>query len=121
MRSHCCAEPDTRRTWVERTLSTLAVTWLLICGSPARAAAGGVDVALHADSTVVTPGTTFDITVQVTASGAAFNGFDMIVDFDPAALTPVSVSPVSLQEGALMTDACGSRFHRFRPGSDCDT
>ncbi len=89
--------------------------------APAIASAQGVSAAIVPSSTSVPPGTEFDIYLQVTQAGSAFNAFDAVIGFDPAALTPVSISPLSLQRGTLMTSACGNTFHRFRQGTDRDT
>jgi hypothetical protein len=78
-------------------------------------------VALQPDAGIVVPGATFDVYLRVTQAGSAFNGFDAIVGYDPAALTPIPLAPISLQEGALMKNACGSRFHRFRASGDRDS
>jgi hypothetical protein len=80
-----------------------------------------VTVALQPATQVVAPGADFDLLLEVTAAGSPFNAFDAIVGFDPAALTPVVLAPLSLQEGALMTGACGTRFHDFRAGAARDT
>lgn len=90
---------------------------LACLAAPARA---GITVAITAPPSV-TPGSTFDLQLQVTAAGSAFNAFDAIVEFDPAVLTPVPLSPLSLQQGTLMTAACGTLFHRFRTGTGRDT
>jgi len=55
----------------------------------------------------------FDLELRVTQAGSAFNGFDADVSFDPSAITFVPLSPTSLQQGSLMTSACGNTFHRF--------
>lgn len=75
-------------------------------------------VALQPAIQTVAPEAEFDLYLQVTQSGSAFNGFDAIVGYTPSALTLV---PLSQQEGALMTGACATRFHRFRTGVDRDT
>lgn len=62
----------------------------------------------------------FDLRLQMQA-GASFNGFDAQVSYDPAALTLIPKSPTSLQIGLLMTNACGSNFHRFLAGAGVDT
>ena len=70
------------------------------------------------------PGPTWvilDLTIVVTQSGSAFNAFDAIVGYDPAALTLVPLSPLSLQQGSLMTGACSNTFHQFEQGADRDT
>jgi hypothetical protein len=70
----------------------------------------------------VAPGAGFDIEFTVVVADSLFNGFDANVAFDPAALTLVPASPVSLQEGCLMTGACsaacGNTFHYFTPAPD---
>src|SRR6185503_17145494 len=81
-----------------------------VLAGPARAS---VTVALQTASASVAPGADFDVDVTVTQAGSAFNAFDAVVGFDPAALTFVQLAPLSLQEGALMTGACGNRFHQF--------
>ena len=70
--------------------------------------------------TTVDPGAEFDLFLQVTQAGSAFNGFDAIVGYDPAALTLIRL-PDAQQEGTLMTGACGNLFDRFAAGVDRDT
>jgi hypothetical protein len=84
--------------------------------SSASASAQGVTVALTPPSVQVAPGDTFDLYVTVTQAGSPFNGFDAVLGWDAAALTPVSSN-----EGQLMTDACATRFYMFHPGADSDT
>lgn len=97
----------------------LATALALVALAPAARA--GVTIALQPATQTVAPGAQFDLFVDVTQSGSAFNAFDAIVGYSPAALTLIALSPLSLQEGAMMTAACGSRFHRFRQGADRDT
>jgi hypothetical protein len=104
-----------------RARRVMAAALLCAAWGVASASAQGVTVALSPALQVVSAGQEFDVTLEVSRAGSAFNGFDAIVGYDPAALTFVQLSPVSLQEGDLMTTACGNRFHRFRPGSDRDT
>jgi len=89
---------------------------------PARANAQGVRVALLPAQQTVAPGSEFEITVQVTQAGSAFNGFDAVVAFDPAALTLLPLAPISTQQGCLMTGvcsaACGNTFHTFAAAGD---
>ena len=99
-------------------IASLVGLLALLCSGPATA---GITVALQPATLTVSPGATFDIEVVVTETGSSFNGFDAVVGHDPAALTLVPLSPLSLQEGPLMTGACGSLFHRFRRGVDRDT
>ncbi len=70
----------------------------------------------------VAPGSDFDVFVDITSAGSAFNGFDMVVSFDPAALTLLPLAPTSAQQGCLMTGscsaACGNTFHVFSAAAD---
>jgi hypothetical protein len=102
------------------TASVVFTLTALVAGSTGSSAQG-VTVALTPNSQQVAPGATFILDITVTQAGSAFNGFDAVIGYDPAALTFVSVSPISLQEGALMTSACGNTFHVFRPGAGTDT
>jgi len=102
---------DGRWGWTVLLLACLGVP-------PARAA---VNVAILPASQVVPPGSQFEVTIQVTGASPRFNAFHVIVGYDPAALTPVPLSPTSLQLGALMTGACGSFFHVFSSGAGADS
>lgn len=88
----------------------------------APASAQGVHVALLPAQQTVVPGSEFEITLQVTQAGSAFNGFDAVVGYDPAALTLLPLAPTSSQQGCLMTGgcsaACGSTFHTFTAQGD---
>ena len=94
----------------------LALAILFAAGAPVARA--GITVALDPPTQSVAPGAEFDVFVAVTQAGSSFNAFDAVIGFDPAALTLLQLSPLSLQEGALMTAACPSTFHRFTPGAD---
>ncbi len=82
----------------------------------------GIQVGLTPAIQNVTPGADFDVFVDITAAGSAFNGFDMIVSYNPAALTLLPLSPTSLQQGCLMTGgcsaSCGNTFHLFSAAAD---
>jgi len=95
-----------------------ALVLALAIPAVAPAAHAGVTVALEPATQSVVPGAEFDLVIAVTEAGSAFNGFDAVIGYDPAALTLVPLSPLSLQEGALMTSACASTFHRFTQGTD---
>ena len=86
------------------------------------AGAQGVHVALTPAQQTVAPGAQFDVVIDVTQAGSAFNGFDAVVAYDPQALTFLPTSPTSLQQGCLMTGgcsaACGNTFHVFSAASD---
>ena len=92
------------------------VAWML--NGAGIADAQGVHVAIIPATSQVAPGATFDLELRVTEAGSAFNGFDAVIGYDPAALTLIPLSPTSLQQGTLMTNACGNTFHRFTPGSN---
>lgn len=92
------------------------VAGLLTGSGPAMAQ--GVWVAVTPTLSEVAPGQVFDVQIAITHAGSAFNGFDAVIGYDPAALTLIPLSPVSLQQGALMTGSCGNIFHRFTPGTD---
>ena len=92
---------------------------LLAAHGPVRAQ--GVGVALTPSAQYVVPGDLFDLDISVPVVGQPFNGFDAVVRYDPAAVTLIPRSPLTLQEGALMVGECGSTFHLFRQGADTDT
>ena len=104
-----------------------ALKWVLpmalaLLAGPRAAGADGVQVALTPAAVSVNGGVEFDLNLTVTQAGSNFNGFDATVSYDPAALTLVPLSPVSLQQGCLMTGACsaacGNTFHRFSALAD---
>lgn len=107
-----------RSSWRGSAAVLVSAAALAASGPPAHA---GVTIALEPATQVVATGAEFDLYVTVTGGGSAFNAFDAVVGYSPAALTLVELSPISLQEGPLMTGACSSRFHRFRRGVDRDT
>jgi len=106
----------TRTWWAGALLVAMAA------GAPAKArGAQGVHVALLPAQQTVDPGAEFDLSMEVTVSGSAFNGFDAYIGYDPAALTLIPLSPNSLQESSYFASACPNRFHRFGQGTDRDT
>jgi hypothetical protein len=115
MRHH----PGTGRTSRLAALALALALAALAAAAPARAA---VSVGLTPASQTVTPGTDFDLFIDITSAGSTFNGFDAVVTFDPAALTFVPLAPTTLQQGCLMTGscsgACGSTFHLFSGAAD---
>ena len=94
---------------------------LALAGLP-PAAQGAVRVALLPATINVAPGSDFDVLIDVPSAGSAFNGFHVVVGFDPSALTLLPSSPTSLQQGCLMTGACsaacGNTFHVFDAAAD---
>ena len=102
------------------TLVLALAAW--VSAPPLAAAEGqGVKVALLPAAVSVSPGSEFELSMEVTRAGSEFNAFDAYVGYDPAALTPVPLSPISQQEGAYFVSACPNRYHRFRAGTDRDT
>lgn len=107
-----------------RFVHRLAVLVVVVAAvAPVAAPAGAaINAGLTPATQTVTPGTDFDLFIDITAAGSQFNGFDAVVSFDPAALTFVPLSPTSLQQGCLMTGgcsaACGSTFHVFSGAGD---
>jgi hypothetical protein len=100
----------------------LGVLGLALALAWAPAARAAVRVALTPATLTATPGTEFDVFVEVTEAGSEFNGFEFVAEFDPAALTFVPLAPTSLQQGCLMTGgcsvACGNTFHVFNAAAD---
>jgi len=88
----------------------------------ARPAGARVDVALTPESQSVAPGTDIDVFVDVTQAGSSFNGFRMVLRYDPAVLTLLPSAPATAQQGCLMTgscsSACGQTFHAFNATAD---
>src|SRR2546430_801623 len=83
----------------------LLVTAVAFHAAPAAAVTDSVHVALTPATSIVAPNTNFTIDITVTRSGKAFNAYDAVIEWDPAA-----VSFVSSQEGTYMTGACGNTF-----------
>lgn len=97
----------------------VAAAWSLL--SAGVADANGVHISLTPAALQVQPGAVFDLDLEVTPADAPFNGFDAVIGYDPAALTLIPLSPISLQQGTLMTDACGNTFHRFQQAAGVAT
>jgi hypothetical protein len=94
--------------------------FLLVAGALGLAspASAGVHVAVTPALLQVEPNQEFQLELTVPEPDGAFNAYDATVEFDPAVLTFVPESPTSLQEGDLMTGACGATFHRFAAAGD---
>jgi hypothetical protein len=81
--------------------------------------AAGVELSLLPAESTVAPGDSFWIELTIPAAADSFNGYDAIIGYDPAALSFLEQSNLTLQEGPLMVDACPSlRFHRFSIAPD---
>jgi hypothetical protein len=101
-----------------RRLGPALVFMGLLLFVPLRAQAAGVHAGLTPPITAVLENEEFTLYLQVLESGAAFNGYDAVVVYDPAALTFLPASPITLQEGSLMTGVCGTTFHLFSSAGD---
>jgi hypothetical protein len=102
-----------------RSIAVLAlIVGALALVAPARAQ---VSVSIGTSPINVAPGAEFDLDLLITAAGSAFNGFDATITYDPSALTFMPASPISNQQGCLMTGgcsgACGSTYHTFSGGT----
>lgn len=104
-----------------RALSVFAMV-AASCLLVTAASAQGVRIALLPAQQTVVPGSEFEISVEVPQAGSAFNGFEAVVVYNPAALTFLPLAPTSSQQGCLMTGgcsaACGNTFHTFAAAGD---
>ena len=91
-------------THILRAALPLGLALLLGAGR----ASGDVNVAVTPATLTVDGGSTFILDLTVSPAGSAFNGFDITVSFDPAALTLQPMSPLADQEGCLMTGDCSA-------------
>ena len=113
--------------WIRASAVAAGVAWSLLGSTPATAGsrarfepaeADTIFLAVAPTDTVVTPGTVFELHLRVTRPGKGFNAYDIVIDYDPAALTFLQRTPLSLQEGSYMLTACGNTFHRFDAAGD---
>lgn len=95
--------------------ATLVLALAALAAVPAGA---GVRVAASPETLVVSPGATFTVQLRVPVAGSPFNGYDAVVEYDPAVLTFLPTTPVSLQQGPDMTGVCGNTFHLFSAAGD---
>ena len=108
----------TRRARAGSLAAALGMLALLAAG----AARADVSVGLTPATQSVAQGGDFDVFVDILSAGSAFNGFDLVVSYDPSAITLVPASPTTAQQGCLMTggcsSACGNTFHVFNAAGD---
>jgi hypothetical protein len=109
------------RTWTShRWLAAIACACLLAGGAPDAQAT--ITVGLTPATLSILPGADFDVSLDITSAGAPFNGFSVVLSYDPTILTLLPTSPSILQEGCLMTGgcsaACGTTFHQFAASGD---
>lgn len=96
----------------------LAVAVVLASLFPLPAHAAGVTVAILPDSGFVSPGSEFTLELRMTEPGTPIDGYDAVIAYDPAVLTFLPTSPLSLQEGSYMKAACGNTFPYFTNAGD---
>lgn len=107
-----------------RTTRATMALWMGLCLAMSIAAgagtalAAGIHVGIVPASSSVPEETEFDLEIAIVLADANFNGYDAVVEFDPAMLTFLPTAPTTLQEGTLMTGACGNTFHRFTAADD---
>ena len=89
----------------------LVVIVLLFSVGPAFA--DGVEVAILPSPAIVQPDETFDLELTIPVAGDSINGYETTIEYDNTVLTFIQLNPLSLQEGELMTDACGNNWHLF--------
>ncbi|MFH1843761.1 MAG: hypothetical protein ABIF77_11210, partial [bacterium] len=96
------------------------VGWLVLLAllSPSCAARADIHLAVLPGSIEQQPGDTFTVELTITAAGSEFNAYDAVLAFDKTCLTFLQMSPLSAQEGPLMTEACGNRWHIFNIAPD---
>ena len=106
-----------------RTMAAAGCVLALLCAPACVRAA--VSVALTPQFQIITPGTDFTAFVDITSAGTAFNGYELVLSYDPRVLTLLPTAPITAQQGCLMTGgcstACGNTFHRFAVTSDSIT
>jgi hypothetical protein len=77
-----------------------------------------VDLSLLPATMVQQPGDTILVELTVVNESNAFNAYDARITYDPQRLLFLRMSPVTAQEGPLMTGACPQRFHLFTIAPD---
>lgn len=93
----------------------LALALTLAC-LPGGADAQGVSFRLDPPLVEVEPGQEFTVELAVDA-GSDFNGYDLYLAYDPAALT-LLLGTQAEQEGELFPAACPNRYHRVELAPD---
>lgn len=92
---------------------------LLLLAASARA---DVNLVLTPSQGTVAANTEFDVFVDLSGASASFNGFSLVLGYDPTRLQLMPMAPTSQQEGCLMTGlcsaSCGSTFHSFSAAGD---
>ena len=104
------------------TRKAQAVAALILALTMAAASPTGARAAIHVklgpDSTLVQPGDTVTVQLNLFQAESEFNAFDAYLRFDPTRLQFVPAASISQQIGPVMSGACESFFHQFTPRSD---
>jgi hypothetical protein len=77
-----------------------------------------IDLSILPADMVQQPGDTILVQLTVVNESSAFNAYDARITYDPQRLLFLRMSPVTAQEGPLMTGACPNRFHIFTIAPD---
>ncbi|MCB1184611.1 hypothetical protein KDM41_14370 [bacterium] len=94
-----------------------AALLVLLAGAAATPARAGITARLTPTAGQVAVGAIFDVDVVV-EDGDAFNGFDLVIGYDPSRLVFLG-QPRTGAPGELMTEACGGApFHFFDVSPD---
>jgi hypothetical protein len=99
----------------------IALLCAFACAWTPGAWAAGIHAGLTPADSTVQPNAEFTIDFSIITPDAAFNGFDAVVEYDPAMLTFLPTVPASQQQGPLMLGACGNTFHLFAAAGDSIT
>src|SRR2546422_7001597 len=113
--NHLLGRPTMTRK--AQAVAALILALAVGSGSP-RGARAGIHVELGPGSSLVQPGDTVTVQLQVFQAESEFNAFDAYLRFDPARLQFVPASSLSQQIGPVMSSGCGSFFHQFKARSD---
>jgi len=96
------------------------VGWIILLAllSPSCAAHAGIQLAISPAYIEQQPGDTFTVELTITTAGSEFNAYDALLAYDKSYLTLLQMTPLSAQEGPLMTEACSNRWHIFTIAPD---
>jgi hypothetical protein len=83
---------------------------IIAVATPCR---GDIHLSILPAETEVQKGEEFVVELTVTSSSTAFNTYGATILYDSSVLIFQRQAPLSLQEGPLMVEACGLRFHDF--------
>ncbi len=85
--------------------------------APVHAAGLGVRAIVLPETVAVAPGDTFTVQLVVPAARDSFNGYDAVLEFDPAALHFVPQAK-AVQQSPLLLGGCGNTFYSFAAAGD---